>query len=191
MMFQLPRFVSRGLALALLIFVVWCTWLFLINPVVAAWWSDDEYWDRSIRLLTGYSRNGAAQPALQDTFAKLQQSIASQPGYFQGGDVNVAAAKLQSDVKRLVEAGSGEIKISQLLPASSVEGFRKIGIRVEFLADTEGLQRIFYDIETSNPAMFFDAINIRGSDVPNAEPATKQGSKLTIRCEVYGFMRAL
>lgn len=187
---RIARLISRLSALALLVFVLWGSWILLVVPVADALRVNDDETASSMKLLAAFSRNASVQPALHDAVAKLRETMASQPGFLPGTDPNIVAAKLQSDVKHLVEAGKGEVRSVQLLPATDVEGFRKIAVRVEFLTDAEGLQRIFYDIETANPDLFLDGINLRGSDAAGMDEAAIRSLKLTIRCDVYGFLRA-
>jgi general secretion pathway protein M len=111
----------------------------------------------------------------------------------------IAATELQQQVKDVVESNGGNLVSTQILPANVEGGFTKVTIRVQMTSDTEALQKVLYDLESHEPLLFIDNLQVRARPVRqprrrlrgNAQPPPEAPStvQLTTRFELAGFMR--
>ena len=111
----------------------------------------------------------------------------------------IAATELQQQVKAVVESNGGNLVSTQILPVNVEGGFSKVTIRVQMTSDTDALQKVLYDLESHEPLLFIDNLQVRARPVRqprrrlrgNAKPLPEAPStvQLTTRFELAGFMR--
>jgi hypothetical protein len=179
----------RIIALAILIGVLAALWSGLVGPLLNVGREHEDYVAKQQKLLTGYRKLASTGASLQTQLDALRASQEREAGFLDGATVALAAAKLQSDLKRLIEASGGEVKSTLNLPPLETGDFKRIGIRLDLRTNVSGLQEAIYALETFTPQLFIDKLDIRtaGSD-GSADAATKEPN-LTVICEVYGYLR--
>jgi general secretion pathway protein M len=184
---------SRLLALALLAAVPALAYVFVIEPVVAAYRGAGQAIVQAQGLLQSYRERAEQRPQLAQMLAAAAAHAGAVTGYLEAIDDALAAAELQDRVKGVVEGAGGELRSAQSLnvePVEAVPGVRRAGLKVRFTADVESLATILYDLETGAPYLFVDGLSIREPrrqrrqrDEPEPAP------QLDVVVDLYGYMR--
>jgi hypothetical protein len=120
----------------------------------------------------------------------LRTQDASLAGLLEGATTAVAAANLQSEVKKVIEDCHGEIRSAQNLATSTVDSFERIEIRYDLSAPMSALETLLYGIETHQPYLFLDAIDISTAESWSPDTAGASDPKLAIRLSIGGYRRA-
>jgi hypothetical protein len=186
----------RILALAILAGVMFSVWGVVVEPLSDLWQEQRTAADRQQKMLAAYKRSAAELPALSARRDALRKQDATQSGFLEGAGATVIAAKLQTDVKRMIESQPGQVTSMQILPVATVDGFDKIAVRVDFKASTDALPRIVHAIEAGGngaggnaPALFVENISVRAPETPLPAAVAAREPELTVRWDVYGFAR--
>jgi hypothetical protein len=186
-------YLGRALAAAILAALVAAVVGVVLRPFAVAWSEAGDSIAASTALLAGFQRAAAERPALEAELKALGgQTALPQPGLIDATNTPLAAARLQSAVKAIIETEGGQVRSVQELPATRAGGFQRVAIRLDVGVTTDGLQKALHRIEAAQPYMFVDNLAIRAPEPARVAgprlPAT--ASDLAIRLEVFGYMRA-
>ena len=183
---------SRSLALALLVLVPLAVALPAISTLLG--WREDvkQRLELANQALAKYGDQAGRVAALKETLSALASSADDDRYLIAGATDALASAALQTHAKQLVEAGGGNIQSLQILPAKAEATLSWIGVRVQFTARSEDLQRIVYSIETTAPLLTIDALEIRQERLSAGASGMdgQHGGNLVVQLEVSGFRRA-
>lgn len=180
----LSRPVRRTLAIALLILPPLAVWQLAVAP-----WLDhrraqhaavEDMHDRAAR----YRRIAAETPALERRLAALRQRGAATEGFVAESNETLAGAALQARLKTAIEAQGGTLSSSQILPARSENGIRRLVVRVQATQRQEQLAGMLAALAEARPALAVDAIEVRVRR--GGDPAAPL---LDTRLDVAAFMR--
>lgn len=178
---------GRAAAAALLALALLLVALFVVRPFWSAWQEADDGIAAAKTLLAGFQRAAAELPALEAQLTALGNGAdAPQPGLIDAANVPLAASRLQTTVKALIEAEGGQVRSVQDLPPTRTGGFQRVAIRLDAALRTESLHKALHRIESAQPYMFVDNVAIRAAEGPRAAA----GGELAIRLEVFGFIKA-
>lgn len=147
---------------------------------------DDLIEQRSARLQR-YHQVMTMRPAVEEA----ARNIAAHEGdrhYLKSVTPTLAAAELQGALSRIIEGGQGRIMSSQVLPGSlktGAAGPPNIAVSFQFGASMRQIQSILHAIETHEPYLFIDQLNIRsnqGRDARQSQDAVPEHLvNLTVR----------
>lgn len=179
--------VRRIGAVAILFALALIVWNGVARPIVSTWQSDNREIGRMQTLIVRYRDLAQTEPALEKQLKALQHANATSRAFLAGGNANLILARLQSDVKGVVEAHHGQVHSVQALPVGDEAGFKKLGVRFEITTTLEDLTQIFYAIETQSPTLFLDNINIQASQALAPNPSAT--TPLTVQYDVFGYTR--
>jgi general secretion pathway protein M len=174
------RFPSRWLALALLLGLV-------AAPLagLGLGWAALE-------------RAEGAEAALADTAARVERVAASrgdlvaqrdalkaglgQGARFLGGaNAAISGADLQRLVGEVATRSQAQIDNALVLPAREEGAYLRIGLRVTLSTRIGPLQHILYQLESGQPSLFIDSLQIRADDAQGPDPG------LSVSFDVYGY----
>ncbi|NKB49820.1 MAG: hypothetical protein GKS02_10735 [Alphaproteobacteria bacterium] len=183
-----PPLISRLLAVGLLILAIGLAWVIFVSPLKASFDAQETRITRANELLARYERALADEPGLRAEIEQLRKNDGTPDPFLKGNSTQIIAADLQNQIQRLVAGEPGDIRSIQVLPETKEDGFEKIGLRVTLTAGIPSMQKIFYDIETSVPALFVDNLDVRTNvrrRRRNAEPT----NRIQIRFDVFGYRK--
>jgi general secretion pathway protein M len=139
------------------------------------------------RLLLG---RFVAMAALQDKLAEMQNAgrAASESGaYLKGESDAIRAAGLQTFMSDLAGANGVRLNSTRPLPPRDRDEVRLVGTRVQFTADIEQLREILYSIESAQPFLLVEAVQVRPvSALAQRDP--EFGGLLDVRLDVLGAL---
>lgn len=187
----LPPWLSRATALALLFGLILLAYAVVVAPLVAGYRQSEGAVAEARELLAGYRSVAARRDQLEAQLAALADRQDDSGLYLAGATDALAAAALQDDVKGAIEAGGGNLRSIQILPAEDEEGFRRVGVRVQLTATVNDLLRILHGIEAGRPFLFVDAleINNRRARRRNRDEAETMDPVLLVRLDVAGYQQ--
>lgn len=184
----IPPLVSRLLALGLLVLVIGVAWVLAVVPFTAAFDAQEIRIERATALLARYEKALDDEPDLRAEIERLRKSDGSPDPFLKGESAQIIAANLQNRIQTLVDGEPGDIRSIQVLPESAEEGFEKIGLRVTMTAGISTMQKVFYDIETSVPALFIDNLDVR-TNIRRRRRNTESTNRVQIRFDVFGYRK--
>jgi general secretion pathway protein M len=102
----------------------------------------------------------------------------------------LAAARLQEQVKSVVEAHDGRlISVHVLDPAEAGAGaFLRVGLGIRLSVDMEGLQQVLHELEGGRPALFVDDLVILSRSARGTRGGETAIPDLDIRFRISGFL---
>ena len=183
------RVLKRGLALAILAVIAGVAWFGIASPLTDFVEDRDADLDQSMKLLAGYKRTAMTQPAVEAGLNGLRAQDAALIGLIDGTTTEVAAAKLQGEIRRIIAANKGEIRSEQNLPTNKVGDFERLEIRYEFAAPMNSLRDVFHQIESYVPYLFIDVLQISAPENLRPDGDVDAGLKLTVRWSIHAYRR--
>jgi general secretion pathway protein M len=182
----LSRPVRQLAAVGLLLAVVVLIASLTILPVAARIGELSELIEGERRLLGRF----VAMAALQEKLGEMQNAgrAASESGaYLKGESDAIRAASLQSFMSDLAGANGVRLNSTRPLPPRDRDEVRMVGTRVQFIADIEQLREILYSIESTQPFLFVEAVQVRPvSALAQRDP--EYGGLLDVRLDVFGAL---
>jgi general secretion pathway protein M len=110
-------------------------------------------------------------------------------GLLDATNESIAAAKLQEQLKSVVDNVSGNLKTTQVLPARDDSAFRRVTVRAGLTGNIAALQRMFYQLESAVPYLFLENIEITRRTDNRGDNQTPEDPALEVRFDLFGYMR--
>ena len=186
-----PELQQRWLALSILIVVVIIIFLIVILPLITKKIELSEVKNNFVVKLQQYERILANKNVVSTNMANITNEHKSQ-GYFNSQETDaLASAEMQEFIKKAIVDAGGQLSSTQALPVSSDDNFNKITVRVRMTGNSEELRAVLYKIETSEPLIIIDQIDIRPMR-GTRNRTTRQiesSNELNINFQAVSFMR--
>jgi general secretion pathway protein M len=190
-MFTTP-WLSRVAALLLLAAVLAAAYVWIVEPIAAAYANTEAAVADTRALLERYNRLAAARPSLEAQLAAIEQKPDTAAYYLSGATDALAAAALQARVTALVEGSGASLLSIQTLTSTEERGMRRIAIRLQMTAEIAPLVRVLHGLETGIPLLFVDNLELQSQAAPAIEPDTAQASApLIVGFDLYGYLPAV
>lgn len=178
----------RRLALGLLVIAVAALWLLVAAPIIDAFATQAREREEVQALLLQYRTVAAQRPLLERRAEELAQAGSANAAYLGAVSDGVAGATVQRLLKQALDRAGAELQSSLVLPVRPDDGFRRIGIRVQMTGTVEVLRKALRQIETGQPVLFIDGLEIRTRQNPrsaNGKPV--EDRTLEVRLDVHGL----
>jgi general secretion pathway protein M len=186
-----PELQQRWLALSLLIIVVIIISLVIIMPLISQKMELNDVKNNLIVKLQQYERILANKDVVSANMTDITDAHETQ-GYFNSQETDaLASAEMQEFIKKAIVDAGGQLSSTQALPVSSDDNFNKITVRVRMTGNSEALRAVLYKIETSEPLIIIDQIDIRPMR-GTRNRMTRQiesSNELNINFQAVSFMR--
>jgi general secretion pathway protein M len=186
-----PELQQRWLALGLLIAVVIVSILLIFAPLIGKGLELIEDKNNLVIKLQQYERILAKKDAVTANMADITEQHKTQ-GYFNGQETDaLASAEMQEFIKKAIVDAGGQLSSTQALPVSTKDDFNRITVRVRMTGNSEVLRAVLYKIETSEPLIIIDQIDIRPMR-GTRNRMTRQiesSNELNVNFQAVSFMR--
>ena len=186
-----PELQQRWLALSLLIVVVVVISLVIIVPLINQKMELNDVKNNLIVKLQQYERILANKDVVSTNMTDITDAHEAQ-GYFNSQETDaLASAEMQEFIKKAIVDAGGQLSSTQALPVSSDDNFNKITVRVRMTGNSEELRAVLYKIETSEPLIIIDQIDIRPMR-GTRNRMTRQiesSNELNVNFQAVSFMR--
>jgi general secretion pathway protein M len=169
MMANLDSRRQRQFAIGILVLAVFLLLSITAGPVWYANSSRQATLDDAQERLLRYELIAARDQELLPQYEALREMQRSAGNQLRSDTAAVAGAELQRRVKDITAGHQAQIVSTQILPASSEEGFTRIALRVRLRGVLPSLLRSLYDIETNDVHMFLDNLSLRNSRNSNRQ----------------------
>jgi len=126
-------------------------------PLAAIFRAQAEDREEALAQLEAYRAEEARRPALQARLAALQEGAKSVPGLLTATSAALAQARLQSEMKELIDRNGGSLLSAQLLPPTKVKGFDAVAIQYDVTIPLSRFSGLVYAVETHVPYYFVDS----------------------------------
>jgi len=97
-----------------------------------------------------------------------------------------ATARLQERFGGIIETAGARLSTTQVLPVKAVATARRIGLRLQFTADTPSLRAILHAFEYQRPVAIVESLFI----FSQSSRAVGNPLPLTVRLDVFAFLPA-
>jgi Tfp pilus assembly protein PilO len=175
----LPTVSAFGI-LALILLMIWFV---IIDPVVWGWIRRVEEADRAAELIAHLRGSASDAKTIEAEIKRIGAIQHDHGAILVAVNPNLAAANLQAEVKRIVEANGAQLRsIQQTLPVTESE-LTRVGVRADIQGDTQQLSHFLYDLESHSPVFLSRRLLVRGSEQQITSVAQK-ATPLTIELEV-------
>lgn len=191
-MMQPGSTIGRLVAVAMLAIVLLAGYQWVIQPVVRTYQENRAAIIRSNELLLRYRAVAAEQSELAARLAALQQKDQSGAGYIEASGDAVAAARLQDLTAAVIDAAGGEIKSTQILPATAIDegsAIRRAGLKLRFTATIDSLAAALHDLETTEPYVFIKHLTMTTKRAERTGVKADNNPRLDIRLDLVGYVR--
>lgn len=180
-------FGRRLAALSLLMGILALIYFLAVAPLVSEYRRNEEAIADAQDLLVRFQRLAAAQTGLQGQVDELRQRESSQGYYLTQGTDALAAAELQDRLKAVVQEDGGTLRSMQILPTEEQDNFRRIAIRLQLTTTTEALSNVVYSLETMNPLLFIDNVDVQSRLSRPTKDGTVVDPILVVSLDLYGY----
>ena len=182
---------QRLLAVGLLVGVVLVIGLVVFLPLISKELDLLEAKRSLVFKLQQYERILANSDTVTNSMADISKKQ-EQQGYFnrQATDA-LASAEMQEFIKQTIVDAGGQLSSTQALPVSNKDAFKRITVSVRMTGNSQVLQSVLYKLETSEPLIIINQIDIRPMR-GTRNKVTRQiedSNELNVNFQAVSFMR--
>lgn len=189
--FSSPAVQQRLLAVGILFLVVILFVLLIITPLVSKALELNETKSNLVFKLQQYERILAKSDLVTESMANITKAQDNQ-GYFNLQETDaLASADMQEFIKKAIVDAGGQLSSTQALPVSNKDDFKRITVSVRMTGNSEVLRSVLYKIETSEPLIIINQIDIRPMR-GTRNKITRQleaSNELNVNFQAVSFMR--
>jgi len=188
MMGKLDPRQRRLLALVVLALALGAVFSITVLPVLLA----NRHYQNTIADLESrlqqLQRAAAIGDTLQPQYEQLKRWQTSDAHYLKSNSASLAAAELQSLVKRILVAKNADVVSTQILTTREEEGFDRVALKVRIRGELENVVQAFHLLETGDPFVFLDNVSVRASRGRSIRGRVATLQTLDIDMELIGYM---
>jgi general secretion pathway protein M len=155
------------LAIALTLTVAAAIWTGVVAPLFGWHAEQTQRLEQRRALARKMAEVAEALPALQ-TRAARDEAAGPEPSAVLDGDTDaIAGATLQLLVQQMATGAGTSLSSVEVMPAESIDHYRRIGLRVALSAPWPMLAHLLVSIEQASPRMLVDDLRLHGSPMRN------------------------
>ena len=184
---------QKYLAVVILALVVTAIVLTITIPV---WKINNHYSDiidDMSHRLTVLKRTTIEGRSLEPQYEKLKRYHSSDKRYLKSTSESLAAAEIQQLIKAIIVPTDGEILSTQIINNKKDDPVHRITLKVRLRGSLSSLVTIIYKIETGNPYLFVENLNIRSRLINRRRVRNKDVEEkptvLDVQFDVSGYIR--
>ena len=185
---------GRLLALALVLIPLALLFRLALVPAWNAYQTQGERIAIARDQLSKFQRLSAQLPALQREATYLQSQNMLTPYLINATNDALAAAAVQQRLKDIAKDQNGRVLSTRVLKGTTDGPFERVIVNARMQIPLEGLQALLYELETSQPYLFFQDASVlyraarRGR---RRKPRQQQPGGLETRLTIYGLRRSV
>jgi len=179
---------SRMLAVLLLLAVLVAVAAAIAIPAMQLHAYYQSVIDQRVDRLSREQRIISMAPALQKQMVQLQQLNPAR-FYLRNNNPVLAAAEIQENAKHLIDANGGKLLSMNILPPKDEGQLTRVGVNVQLTAGLDGVEKLFYGLETATPYLFINNLSIRTINAYTPPNGTAPPLQLQVQFDLSGFVR--
>jgi general secretion pathway protein M len=178
--------ISRIIALALPLLMMYVAWIAIVAPIQAAFRNIDEEIAQRRTLLGRYV-------AVADQEMAMKQSLTVMEAELDKGELladappAILAAELQSQIAAVAQSNGLQILSTKVLQGRSSGTLRQAGIGVSLQGTQENLRQALLAIESIRPYLFVERLVVNAQDQGALNPHNPP--MMFVEADIYGFIR--
>ena len=177
---------SRALALVLALIALLAIIATLTTPLVLV----HRYYDLKLAdledRLARYQRVAASREELTRRLAQMR-ALDGRRFYLKNAGPALAAGEIQELEKSLIDANGGRLASMQIQPHKDEGVFRRVAVNVQVLGSIGTMQNILRSLETREPFLFVDNLNVRALGSDAAKDAATSDTGLVVQFDLIGY----
>ena len=154
-----PR--GRALALGLTALALLVVWFGIVGPVLGWYSGREERLEQRSVLARRMADLAASLPQLEHQVAALPTTKANPDALLPGETDAVAAAALQERVQEMASQAGAPLSSVEMLPATQLGQFRRIGLRVAAQAEMANVIRLLQSVGAAKPRLLVDELDLQ------------------------------
>jgi len=186
LVFTIPGGARRRVALSLLAAAVIGVALLIMVPLWAAHHHYDTALDDLGQRLERYERLSEARPALERKLEGVKAQ-GSRKFYLKATAPSLAAAEVQEQVRRIIEAGGARVTSVQVAQPKDDGAVRQLAVSAQLSANANALRRVLLAIDSAEPFLLVDTLSIRSQVPPNFKAPPGFEPEMYVQLDVVGF----
>lgn len=183
-----PAF-RRFVALGLLFGLVAAIYALAVGPLLHAHERLDEAQQDTQSMLARFERTAHGGAAYQARLDALAADRVIKGLFLDGNTEAGAAAGLQDRVTAIIRARGGTTRSSEVFSSNARNDLTQIAVRVQFTALTAQIQQILHTLESSQPLIFIDNLEIAARNRVNYLQNDAIDPPLQVRMDILGYLR--
>ena len=187
-MTRMPTFISRIMALALLLGLVLLVAVVAVLPFAEKARMTGEALEFNRDMIARMSRSAAHPGSYDAQIDLLRARINESELYIRAATEPLAAAAVQEHLKRAVGLYGGELRSVQSLPSLAEGELTRIGLRVVMTGTLGPMIHVLHELETGEPYLFVDNLQIKSTRRRRRRTQEQRVDTLSIRFDVHGYL---
>ena len=186
---------SRALAVGLLVALLVLGYFLLVH-----WWFTAPHLDIAAEMADLRDQELhfrgiiAERPRIQKSLAEVREFEAANPAFLPEADFDAAASGLIQRLSAAVSAHATDPQRCTLIQKSYTrsnekEPFDRVTIKARLRCDFEQFGPILHELETSNPVLFVDSVQIWRQTSYRTPGSNQVENFLDINFDLYGYIR--
>ncbi|MGD8590423.1 MAG: type II secretion system protein GspM [Chromatiales bacterium] len=168
----------------------------VLSITIPVWKANNHYSniiDDMTHRLAILKRTTVEGQSLEPQYERLKRYHLSDKRYLKSTSNSLAAAEIQQLIKSIIVPTDGEILSTQIINKKSDDPIRQITLKVRLRGSLSSLVTILYKIETGNPYLFIEDLNIRSRIINRRRLRNRDVEQspavLDVQFNVSGYIR--
>jgi general secretion pathway protein M len=162
----------------------------VLAVIVLPFYLLNRHYDRALAdlgdRLDRYQRVAASRVAATQQLEAIR-ALEPRKGFLRGGAPALSAAEAQEALRTIIEANGGKL-ITMQAPVARDEGrYRQLTVNVQLSGTIFALRKILYAIDTNQPALFVENLQVRSQVPANFKPNPGAEPDVYMQMDVSGF----
>ncbi len=190
---------SKVAAAGILLLILLLFWSYLFGPYFSYLERQREELSAAQRKLAGYRQLIRSETEITRAVGSLEKADDGDSLFLPGASHAIASAKLRELISDYIDSAGARIISSQEYEGANLPGTRFVGLRVQFNGEAENLVNLLHALESAQPLLFVDEINVTAPRQHSARlrrlragqassPAPVRQS-LNVRLDIAGYIR--
>lgn len=177
---------SKILALVLLVVALLAALAVLATPLVLMHRHYDQKLEDLSDRLGRYQRLAASRAELTRRLERLR-ALDARRFYLKNSSPALAAGEIQELEKSVIEANGGRLASMQIQAHKDEGAFRRVAVNAQVLGSIVTIQGILRTLETREPFLFVDNLNVRTLSSDATKDAAAPDAGLVVQFDLIGY----
>jgi len=162
----------------------------ILAVIVLPFYMLNRYYDNALADYSGkldrFRRIAGSRTAAAQQLDAIR-AVEPRKGFLRSGAPALSAAEAQEALRTIIEANGGKL-ITMQAPVSKEEGrYRQLTVNVQLSGTIFALRKILHAIETNQPALYVENLQVRSQVPANFRPAPGNEPDIYMQMDVTGY----
>ena len=162
----------------------------ILAVVIVPFYLLNRHYDKALAdmgdKLDRYRRISASRGVATQQLETIR-ALEPRKGFLRAGAAALSAAEAQEAMRAMIEANGGKL-ITMQAPVAKDDGrYRQLTVNVQLSGTIFALRKILHAIETNQPALFVESLQVRSQVPANFKPNPGNEPDVYMQIDVSGF----